>query len=56
MNALSGRWGYDFRVARALRAADHDGMAVMEIMPDQAAIDVAVREERVLLTEDRDFG
>jgi predicted nuclease of predicted toxin-antitoxin system len=49
----------DFRVARALRAAGHDVMAVIEVMPgasDDAVIEMAVRERRIFLTEDRDFG
>jgi predicted nuclease of predicted toxin-antitoxin system len=49
----------DFRVVRALRAAGHDVTAVLEISPgaeDEAVIDLAVREGRIFLTEDRDFG
>jgi predicted nuclease of predicted toxin-antitoxin system len=49
----------DFRVVRALREAGHDVMAVIEIAPgsdDAAVIDMAAREGRVFLTEDRDFG
>jgi len=49
----------DFAIVRALRAAGHDVVAVTERLPgaeDQAVIDLAVREERILLTEDKDFG
>ncbi len=49
----------DFRVVRALRGAGHDVMAVIEFAPgadDAAIIDLAVREQRIFLTEDRDFG
>lgn len=49
----------DFRVVRALRAAGHDVMAVIEAMPgadDSAVIELAGREGRIFLTEDADFG
>jgi predicted nuclease of predicted toxin-antitoxin system len=49
----------DFHVVRALRAAGHDVLAVSEIAPgaeDATVIDLAVREQRIFLTEDRDFG
>lgn len=49
----------DFRVVRALRAAGHDVMAVVEVAPgaeDDAVIELAVREDRIFITEDRDFG
>jgi predicted nuclease of predicted toxin-antitoxin system len=49
----------DFRVIRALRVAGHDVVAVIEAMPgadDVAVIEMAARERRVFLTEDRDFG
>jgi predicted nuclease of predicted toxin-antitoxin system len=51
--------GCDFSVVRALRAAGHDVTAILEISPraeDTAIIDLAVREQCVLLTEDKDFG
>jgi predicted nuclease of predicted toxin-antitoxin system len=51
--------GCDFAVLRALRAAGHDVMAILEVAPqseDMVIIDLAVREQRVLLTEDKDFG
>jgi predicted nuclease of predicted toxin-antitoxin system len=49
----------DFSVVRALRAAGHDVVAVSEVAPtieDREVIERAVREVRVLLTEDKDFG
>jgi predicted nuclease of predicted toxin-antitoxin system len=49
----------DFAVVRALRSAGHDVIAVVEISPradDEIVIDRAVREDRILLTEDKDFG
>jgi predicted nuclease of predicted toxin-antitoxin system len=49
----------DFAVVRALRAAGHDVLAVAEISPraeDERVITLAVREARILLTEDKDFG
>ncbi|MBI4365259.1 MAG: DUF5615 family PIN-like protein [Deltaproteobacteria bacterium] len=49
----------DFRVVRALRNAGHDVAAVIEVTPgadDAAIIDIALRERRIFLTEDRDFG
>lgn len=49
----------DFAVVRALREAGHDVAAVRELSPgvaDEAVIDFAVREHRILLTEDKDFG
>lgn len=51
--------GCDFRVVRALRAANHDVLSILESFrgaEDPAVIEIAVREERVLLTEDKDFG
>ena len=49
----------DFAVVRALRAAGHDVVAIAEIAPradDEIVIDRTVREERILITEDKDFG
>jgi predicted nuclease of predicted toxin-antitoxin system len=49
----------DFAVVRALRAAGHDVIAVAEVAlgtADEAVIDLALREQRLLLTEDKDFG
>ena len=49
----------DFILVRALRAAGHDVLAVSEITPraeDSEVIALALREERILLTEDKDFG
>jgi predicted nuclease of predicted toxin-antitoxin system len=49
----------DFAVARALRSAGHDVIAIAEVSPradDKIVIDRAVREDCILLTEDKDFG
>jgi len=49
----------DFAVVRALRGAGLDVVAIAEVLPratDAQVIDLAVREQRVLVTEDRDFG
>src|SRR5438128_12352839 len=49
----------DFGVVRALRAAGHDVSAVADIVPraeDSAVIALALREERIVLSEDKDFG
>ena len=49
----------DFAVVRALRACGYDVLAVSEIAPrsdDRDVINRASREQRILLTEDKDFG
>ena len=49
----------DFAVVRALRSDGHDVAAVAEMDPradDKTVIGLAMRERRVLLTEDKDFG
>jgi predicted nuclease of predicted toxin-antitoxin system len=49
----------DFVVVRALRAAGHDVRAVAEVdlgATDDVVLEIASREQRVLLTEDKDFG
>ena len=49
----------DFAIVRALRAAGHDVLAVAERAPsadDPDIIHLARGEERILLTEDKDFG
>lgn len=49
----------DFAVVRALRSAGFDVLAVAEIVPralDEEVIERAVHEDRVVLTEDKDFG
>ena len=49
----------DFAVVRALRDAGYDVVAVAEFTNqsvDPAVIEQAHREERILLTEDKDFG
>lgn len=49
----------DFAVVRALRAVGHDVAAIAEISAratDEVVIELAIREGRILLTEDKDFG
>ncbi len=49
----------DFAVVYALRKAKHDVLAVAEITPraaDSEVIKLALRQKRILLTEDKDFG
>jgi predicted nuclease of predicted toxin-antitoxin system len=49
----------DFAVVRSLRSAGHDVLAVSDIAPmaeDPDVINLAVNENRILLTEDKDFG
>jgi len=49
----------DFAVVRALRTAGYDVLAVSEVMTrsvDREVIEQAGREQRILLTEDKDFG
>lgn len=49
----------DFSVVRVLRAAGHDVVAVSEVAlgaTDDEVTDLARREKRILLTEDKDFG
>ena len=49
----------DFAVVRALRAAGFDVYAVSEVMQrsdDRKLVELARRENRILLTEDKDFG
>ena len=49
----------DFRVVRALRVAGHDVMSVVEAAPgadDETVIALAANEDRIFITEDRDFG
>ncbi len=50
---------YDFAVVRALRAAGHDVLSVAGVSPRAADVHVirlALSDERILLTEDKDFG
>ena len=59
MNAVLADESCDFRVVRALRAAGHDVVAVIEAAPgaaDAAVIDLAMRQRKIFVTEDRDFG
>ena len=49
----------DFAVVRALRESGYDVVSVSEISPraeDSSVIDLAVKDKRILLTEDKDFG
>jgi predicted nuclease of predicted toxin-antitoxin system len=49
----------DFAVVRSLRAHGHDVLAVSEFQHssiDREVIDLALTENRILLTEDKDFG
>lgn len=49
----------DFSIVRALRMAGYDVTAVSETAPrveDSDVVKLAVREKRILLTEDKDFG
>ena len=51
--------GCDFAVVRALRDAGFDVVAICEIMPrstDSVVLKLSKTENRVLLTEDKDFG
>ena len=49
----------DYAVVRALTSLEHEVLPVAELSPradDETVIGLALREERVLLTEDKDFG
>ena len=49
----------DFAVVRILRAHGHDVLAVSEFQyhsEDKEVMDLALAEDRILLTEDKDFG
>ena len=49
----------DFAAVRALRVAGFEAVAVAQTMrsaPDIEVLETAAREERILLTEDKDFG
>ncbi len=49
----------DFAVVRALRGAGFDVLCISESTPraeDLEVIGLALREERILLSEDKDFG
>jgi predicted nuclease of predicted toxin-antitoxin system len=46
-------------VIRALREAGHDLVAIAEVAKgatDEQVLELAVKQKRVLITEDRDFG
>jgi predicted nuclease of predicted toxin-antitoxin system len=50
---------FDFAGVRALRIAGYDVLAVAEVArgaSDEAVLDLATRNARILLTEDKDFG
>ncbi len=49
----------DFAVVRALRAEGYDVFAVGEVMQssvDRSLLELAAKGDRILLTEDKDFG
>ena len=49
----------DFGVVLALRAAGHDVVAIAEVSPreeDDSVMERALQEERIVVTEDKDFG
>jgi len=49
----------DFAAVRSLRNAGHDVLAVNEFQQrsvDRKLLELAVAEDRILLTEDKDFG
>jgi predicted nuclease of predicted toxin-antitoxin system len=49
----------DSEVVRALQRDGHDVLSVSDISPraeDAVVITLAIREKRILLTEDKDFG
>ena len=49
----------DFAVVRALRSAGHDVLAITEIQcrsVDRDLLQLALTDDRILLTEDKDFG
>ena len=63
MTALAPRFladeGCDFAVVRALRDAGFDVLAICEIMPrstDSDILKLSHAQNRILLTEDKDFG
>ena len=63
MTALAPRFladeGCDFAVVRALRDAGFDVLAICEFMPrstDSDILKLSHAENRILLTEDKDFG
>ena len=49
----------DFAVVRALRAEGYDVLSVLEACPgaeDQYVMELAEKDGRILITEDKDFG
>lgn len=50
---------FQFPTVKALRAAGHDVMAIAELAAqakDPAVLQLALAEDRILLTRDKDFG
>ena len=48
-----------FLIVRKLRSAEYDVLSVAESFPsapDQQVLEHAIKEDRILLTEDKDFG
>ena len=51
--------GCDFAAVRSLRAAGFDVVAVCEVSPratDEEVVQLAFKDQRILVTEDKDFG
>ena len=49
----------DFLIVRKLRSAEYDVLSVAESFPaapDQQVLEHAIKEARILITEDKDFG
>ena len=49
----------DFAAVRSLRAAGFDVVAVCEVSPratDEEVVQLAFKDQRILVTEDKDFG
>jgi predicted nuclease of predicted toxin-antitoxin system len=49
----------DFTVVRALRSAGYDVVSIAETQPatsDLEVLRISVKDKRILLTEDKDFG
>ena len=49
----------DFALVRSLRSEGYDVVAVAEISPaisDRSVLELAIKQDRVLITEDKDFG
>lgn len=49
----------DFALVRQMRSAGHDVTAIVELSPrssDKHVMELAVAENRIVITEDKDFG